>query len=364
MNVQSSPDRANKVMQWLQSERWRPVLLGIVLALGWTYAAAADASQEATQTTLTVAASNAGPRTKVTLTAHVAPLNGSEAVGGVVNFRAAGAQGLNSDLGSAAVDDEGNAVLITDNLAAGNSQVVAAYGGDDAHGASLSASQQVQAEATSTVAGFTVSATPTTLNTPAGGFVTSVVTVVPANGFNSQLNSYVSLSCSELPFGTTCTFSPTNLPAACNPTCTTVTSTLQIQTLGTAPVTPVPIAGKGNPPGPGTELPAYAFLFPAFFGLAGLGARNLGARKKKTWRNAGFVLLILAGAMSMTACNPRYKYLNHGPIPNTGTPTGSYTITVNSVATVGSNIVTPPTSPQLALTVTPGTQSAASAATQ
>jgi hypothetical protein len=125
--VQSSPDRANKVMQWLQSERWRPVLLGIVLALGWTYAAAADASQEATQTTLTVAASNAGPRTKVTLTAHVAPLNGSEAVGGVVNFRAAGAQGLNSDLGSAAVDDEGNAVLITDNLAAGNSQVVAAW---------------------------------------------------------------------------------------------------------------------------------------------------------------------------------------------------------------------------------------------
>ena len=63
----------------------------------------------------------------------------------------------------------------------------------------------------------------------------------------------------------------------------------------------------------------------------------------------------------MTACNPRYHYLNHGPIPNTGTPTGSYTITVNSVATSGSEIVTPPTSPQLALTVTAGTQSAASA---
>ncbi len=356
MNVQSSPDRASKVMQWMQNERWRAVLLGMALALGWTgYAAAAGASQEATQTTLTVAASNAGPRTKVTLTAHVAPLNGSEAVGGVVNFRAAGAQGLNSDLGSAAVDGEGNAVLSTDNLAAGNLQVVAAYEGDAAHEASLSASQQVQAQA-STVAGFTVSATPTSLNTPAGGFVTSVITVTPANGFNSQLTSYVSLSCSELPFGTTCTFSPTNLPAACNPTCTPVTSTLQIQTLGTTPVTPVPISRNGNPPGPGTKLPAYAFLFPAFFGLA-----SLGARKKKAWRNAGLMLLILAGTMSLTACNPRYRYLNHGPIPNTGTPTGSYTITVNSVATSGSEIVTPPTSPQLALTVTAGTQSSDSA---
>lgn len=353
MNVQSSPDRASKLMQWMRSKGWQPIFLGVALALGWTgYAAAAGASQEPTQTALTVETSNAGPRTKVTLTAHVVPVNGSDAVGGVVNFRAAGAQGLNSDLGSAAVDGEGRAVLTTDSLTAGNLQVVAAYGGDDAHRASLSASQQVQAEAsTSSVAGFTVSATPTSLTTPAGGFATSVITVTPVNGFNSQLNTYVSLSCSELPFGTLCNFSPVSLLVSCNPTCTAGTSTLQIQTLGTKPTS--------MNQGLGTKLPAYAFLFPALFGLAGLGAR-----KRQIWRNVGLVLLVFAGALSMTACNPRYYYLNHGPIPNTGTPVGAYTITVNSVAATGSSIITPPTSPQLALTVTTGTQSATSAVAQ
>jgi hypothetical protein len=354
-------------MQWIRSTGWRPVFLGMVLALASTgYAAAAGASQEATQTALTVETSNAGPRTKVTLTAHVVSVNGGQAVGGVVNFRATGAQGLNSDLGSAVVDAEGQAVLTTDNLTAGNLQVVAAYVGDAVHGASLSASQQVQTEASTSVAGFTISATPTTFTTPAGGFVSSVVTVTPVNGFNSQLNQYVSLSCSELPFGTTCTFNPTNLMATCTPTCTSVTSTLQIQTLGTEPVSTAmnrlgnrPGNTSGNGQALGTKLSVYAFLFPALFGLAGLGAR-----KRQIWRNASLMLLVFAGALSMTACNERYNYLKHGPIPNTGTPLGVYPITINSVATLGSAITTPPTSPQLTLTVTAGSVSSTPAVTK
>ncbi|MGH7441095.1 MAG: Ig-like domain-containing protein [bacterium] len=354
--MQSRPDRANKVMQWMRGWEWWPLFLAIALALGWTgYAAAAGLSQEATQTALKVETSNVGPRTKVTLTAHVAPLNGSEALGGVVNFRASG---LNLDLGSAAVDSAGNAVLTTNSLPPGNLQVLAAYSGDAAHGASLSPSQQVEAEASS-AAGFGVSAAPTSLTTPAGGFVTSVITVTPENGFNSQLSTYVTLSCSELPFGTTCTFSPSNVLAGCTPMCTPVTSTLQIQTLGTQPVSGSPVSRLGSRQAPGTKLPAYAFLFPAFFGLVGLGAR-----RRKAWRNAGLILLVFAGAMSLTACNPRYYYLVHGPIPNTGTPTGSYSITVNAAASSGSLLVTPSTSPQLALTVTASTQSSTLGAEQ
>jgi hypothetical protein len=350
-------------MQWMRGNGWQAIFLAIAAIMLWAgYAGARGASLEATQTALTVEANNTGPRTKVTLTAHVAPLNGSEALGGVVNFRAAGPGGLNSDLGSAAVDNQGNAVLTTDNLPAGNSQVVAAYAGDATHEASLSASREVQAQAGG-AQGFTVSATPTSFTTPAGGFVTSVITVTPVNGFNSQLDTYVNLSCSELPFGTTCTFSPTSVMAGCTPTCTPVTSTLQIQTLGTQPVSDTSISTKSmnrQPPLPGnrqepkTSLRALAFLFPAFFGLAGLGAG-----KRKVWRNAGLMLLVFAGALSITACNPRYYYLNRGPIPNTGTPEGSYTITVNSSASLGSDLITPSTSPQLALTVTAGTQSSA-----
>ena len=53
--------------------------------------------------------------------------------------------------------------------------------------------------------------TPTSLSTAVGGFVSSVVTVTPVNGFNA----YVSLSCTGLPVNTTCNFTPVNVPASC-----------------------------------------------------------------------------------------------------------------------------------------------------
>ncbi len=98
----------------------------------------------------------------------------------------------------------------TDNLPAGSHQVVAIYQGGAGYQSSLSKPEQVQANV-STVAGFTVAATPTTLSTAVGGFVSSVVTVTPVNGFNA----YVSLSCTGLPYNTTCNFTPVNVPAKC-----------------------------------------------------------------------------------------------------------------------------------------------------
>ena len=37
----------------------------------------------------------------------------------------------------------------------------------------------------------------------------------------------------------------------------------------------------------------------------------------------------------MTACSQRYNYLNHGPPGNTGTPAGSYIITVEAQSSTG-----------------------------
>jgi hypothetical protein len=91
----------------------------------------------------------------------------------------------------------------------------------------------------------------------------------------------------------------------------------------------------------------YAFIFPALFGLAGLGTC-----KRRAWRNLAVGVLALAGAMSMTACAQRYKYLNHGPPGNTGTPIGSYTVTVDAQSSNGSFTVTPPTQPQITLVIT------------
>ena len=86
--------------------------------------AALGASSEATQTALTVAADNSGPRTMVTLTAHVGPLSGMNMPAGVVTFRAGA-----SELGSAVLDANGDATLTTNNLPAGSHQVIAVYRG-------------------------------------------------------------------------------------------------------------------------------------------------------------------------------------------------------------------------------------------
>ncbi len=301
-----------------------------MLFLGTVAGAAASENATATQTTLTVATDNAGPRTRATLTAHV-----SGAPSGVVNFRYG-----QTDLGSALVDSEGKASLQTDLLPAGSHPVVAIYQGESAYLNSTSNAELVQANV-STAAGFTVAATPTSLSTAVGGFVSSIVTVTPVNGFNA----YVTLSCSGLPINTTCTFTPVNVLAACTAgaggaqTCTPGTSVMQIQTQTPSPQNTARNSEVG--------MRRFAFVFPLLLGLAGLGARD-----RRVWRNLALFILAFAGVMGMTACNPRYYYLNHGPPANEGTPIGSYTVTVQSSSTTGSETTTPPTPPQITLVVT------------
>jgi hypothetical protein len=301
-----------------------------MLFLGMVAGASAAENATATQTTLTVATDNAGPRTRATLTAHV-----SGAPSGVVTFRSG-----QIDLGSALVDSEGKASLQTDLLPAGSHPVVAIFQGQSADLNSISNAELVHANV-STAAGFTVAATPTSLSTAIGGFVSSNITVTPVNGFNA----YVTLSCSGLPINTTCTFTPVSVQASCTTdatgaqTCTPGTSVMQIQTQ-----TPSPVKNAQNgEPG----MLRYAFVLPLLFGLAGLGAR-----KRTAWRNLALGMLACAGLMGMTSCSQRYRYLNHGPPPNQGTPIGSYTVTVQASSSTGSQTTTPPTLPQITLVVT------------
>ena len=294
-----------------------------MLFLGMVAGAAAAENTAATQTSLTVATDNAGPRTRATLTAHV---SGDQAgsPSGVVNFRSG-----NMDLGSAVLDSEGNASLQTDVLPAGVHQVVAVYQGIPEYETSSSTPEVVHANA-STVAGFTVVATPTSLSTPVGGFVNIVITVTPVNGFNS----FVNLSCSGLPINTTCNFTPLSVQASCTTsatgvqTCTPGTSAMQIQTQAPSPK-------------------VAAFVFPVLFGLVGLGACN-----RRAWRNMLLGVVALAGAMGISACSQRYNYLNHGPPGNPGTPAGTYAVTVQAQSSTGSATTVPPTLPKLTLTIT------------
>jgi hypothetical protein len=337
MNVRLSVGTLWNKGNGMRTIGWCMVFLGMVAGAICTRSAAENTAE--TRTTLTVATDDAGSRTRATLTAHVATPDLAGAPSGVVNFRAE-----RTDLGSAFLDGEGNASLQTDSFSAGNHQVIAIYKGQTGYLTSTSEQQRLHANV-STVAGFTVAATPSSLSTPVGGFVSSVVTVTPVNGFNS----FVNLSCNGLPVNTTCTFTPVNVPASCTTsasgveTCVPGSSVMQIQTLAPSPPTTALNAG-------GSGMQRYAFVFPALLGLAGLGAC-----RRRHWRNLAFGLLAFAGAMSVTACSQRYKYLNHGPPDNTGTPVGSYIVTVEAQSSTGAETTTPPTYPQVTLTITAAT---------
>ena len=335
MNVRLSVGTKWNKGKGMRTISWCMVFLGLVAGGNCTRSAAQNAAE--TRTTLTVDTNDAGPRTKVTLTAHVAMPDRAAAPSGVVNFRAE-----QTDLGSAFLDGEGNASLQTGSFSAGNHQVIAIYKGQTGYLPSASEPQRLHANVVSTVAGFSLAVTPTSLSTPVGGFISSVVTVTPINGFNSLVN----LSCSGLPVNTSCTFTPTSVPAVCSTnasgvqTCTPGTSVMQIQTL--APSPPATALNTG-----GSGIGRYAFVFPALLGLAGLGGW-----RRRTWRNLALGLLAFAGTMSMTACSQRYNYLNHGPPDNTGTPVGSYVVTVEAQSSTGAETITPPSYPQITLTIT------------
>jgi hypothetical protein len=328
MNVRLSLGRIWNIGQRISAAGWCIVFLSMVAGVGL---ANAQAAENTTQTTLVVSANNAGPRTRVTLTAHVTASTENSSSEGVVNFRAGAL-----DLGSAIVDGEGNASVETDILPAGSHQVVAVFEGHSGSATSLSNTEVVQAHV-SAVAGFTVAASPTTLSTVAGGYVNSLVTITPNNGFSG----YVSLSCKGLPINTTCAFTPVAVQATCTgTTCTPATSTMQIQTQA-----PSPLTSRLN--GDGDGLPRYAFVFPALFGLAGLGAC-----KRRTLRNLALGLVTFAGVLGMSSCAQRYKYLNHGPPGNPGSTVGTYTVTIEAESSTGSQTTTPPTAPTLTLTIT------------
>lgn len=331
------------------SAAWRRAIGGAILAvavvLTCTPAAARAQDLSATETVLTAGPSHQGPGAAITLTAHVTALDGMKTPTGAVNFRCAGAGGKASiDLGSTVLDGEGNARLVTDRLPAGDQQVSAVYMGDTADVASVSPSVRVHAEAAaSTAATFTVTADPTSLSTPQGGFASSTLTITPVNGFTGE----VSLSCSGLPLTITCTFLPENLDVGCTTgsngqqSCPSAPSTMQVQTLHRSSSASIP-APRSSGAG---EL---AIAVPGLLGLVGLGFG-----KRKGLRSAALVLLACTSVVALTACAQRYNYLNYGPGINPGTPPGTYSFTVVASSANGSEIIVPTTLPQITIDVTP-----------
>ncbi|MBV8113850.1 MAG: Ig-like domain repeat protein [Silvibacterium sp.] len=281
---------------------------GVLLAV-WMVATGAGA-QVATRTHVSVASAEKG----ATLTAAVADVAGNPAKSGTVSFETAA-----GSVGSAIVED-GTATLTVDKLPQGTRSVTAAYSGAGALAAS--AASAAASAATSGLPDFSLTANPASATVAPGQYANITLTVTPENGFSDM----VTLSCSGLPAGATCTFSPTTLTPL---TSAAVTSTLQIQTQGAS--------GKAARLENRGSTIALAIALPGALALAGLGV--LRRRSVIVLRGFGIVVLLVAG-VGLGGCSSRYGYLNHPPSGNPGLAAGTYTITVSGYASISGTSVT------------------------
>ena len=177
-----------------------------------------------------------------------------------------------------------------------------------------------------------------TLTAGASGNVTVSVTPEYASSLTAPM--FVELSCSGLPDQASCTFTPQSVEIQPNAT-VPLTSTMVILTQKASASLSKPVMGSSANP------IALAVLFPGVLGLMGLAWG--GRRSRWISRVSLMALLGLVTLLGTTACNPRYYYLNHGPIPNPATPAGTYKVTVTAQSNNGITAITNSTT--MALTV-------------
>lgn len=273
-----------------------------------------------TRTALSVATEAA----KTTLTVTVKDPTGVTVSDGTVSFVSNGLS-----LGSAFVGEDGTATLTLDKIPAAAKQITAVYSGSERYASSASASVKVQAAATTAPPDFSVSANPTSLSLTPGQFGTVILTITPENGFNQSVT--LALAGLGLPTAATSIFTPNIV----TPTSTAaVTSTLQIQTTASSTSS----RNEGGPFGGNASHLAYAMLFPGVLALAGIGV--LRKRDGNGLKMLGVALLLLASVSGLTACSQRYDYLHHPPTQNTGTPAGTYPLTITAYSNNGGEVTT------------------------
>ncbi len=277
---------------------------------------------EPTRTTLSATASGEG----ADLIATVKTATGSLVTSGTVDFLLPSGQSL----GSAIVGGDGTATLAMAKLPQGTStgvtgssevDVEANYHASAAAGSFAdSVSPQVATPAATTATpDFSVTGSPTTVTVAQGAYGTTAITVASLDGYAGSME----LSCTNLPAQVTCAFSPTQQNLTANGS---FTASLQLQTQ----------AASGQNASIVKHSPlALALLFPGGLLLLGF-ARRL--RQIRGLQVLGVVLLLAGTALGLSGCSQRYGYLKHPPPVATGTPAGTYTITVAVDGNVGSSV--------------------------
>lgn len=304
--------------------------------------AAQTSSQLKTHTSLSAETREVSGKTIATFSASVQAEDGTPASGTVALVDG------HRELAGAALDAAGKATLKLDSLTTGNHTVHAVYHPAAVTTASGSASSTSVKAFTASVSDdldihpqdtpapdFSSPAlTPATLSLTAGNTGASVIKIDALNGFTG----FISLSCSSLPVGATCTFTPANLQVASGVTSVTADLSLQTTAPGGQSTTQLEQPRSASPL-------VLAVLLPGVLGLGFFGRRS--KVFGRVMMLIGFGLLSVLGT---TACSPLYRYHNHPPTANNGTPAGTYTVVVTAQTSNGVTATTHSTS--LGLTVT------------
>ena len=163
-------------------------------------------------------------------------------------------------------------------------------------------------------AGFSMSASPPSVSVPAGQSASYTIQVAPEGG---AYNSAVSLSCSGLPGKCTSTFSPESVTPGANPVTTTLTLATQASS-GSADQAVFGLAAF-FPPSLGCLLMVSLIIFLWFSFSKPVIGKPLSHRLKIA---AGIILMVL-----LASCGTKEDG-NGGDQPKTGTPAGTYEISI------------------------------------
>jgi hypothetical protein len=191
----------------------------------------------------------------------------------------------------------------------GTHTLSASYGGD----VSFNPSSTTQSQSVVVTPGFSASvpsASSQVLVSAPGLSGTTSVTVATSSGFSGTIN----LSCSQLPSEAACVFAQSSVTGNGAATQTSV----GIQVTTQAPATTA------------LRSRARSYFFAQW--ISGIGlmfSMVLVGLPKQRRRRGLFVLLLLGLIVVAPGCSGGGS---HGPPPNTGTPTGTYTVNVNAVS--------------------------------
>jgi hypothetical protein len=165
-----------------------------------------------------------------------------------------------------------------------------------------SAIASAQYTVTAVASGFTIAPSATSLTVAPGQSASVTISVTPLNGFNAA----VSFSCSGLPTGASCSFSPATVTPSGGPVSTTVTIT-------------APSATAALPTGPAPLLPPSVLV---------LSLGGLWWKKRRRWLSLYMLVVFAAGLSLLNGCGGG----SSSGAPANTTPPATSAVTVTATA--------------------------------